>query len=89
MQINFFSALVVTKGEEFDILHAVGGLSGTTFASLTGTDASFFTAVYTGTDILLQANQTFTASPVSLPPGLLLFGPGLVGLAAIRRRFKK
>ena len=29
------------------------------------------------------------AAPVPVPPTLLLFGPGLVGLAAIRRRFKK
>ena len=29
------------------------------------------------------------AAPVPLPSAFLLFGPGLVGLAAIRRRFKK
>ncbi len=28
-------------------------------------------------------------APVPIPGALLLFGPGLVGLAAIRRRFKK
>jgi len=27
--------------------------------------------------------------PVPLPGALLLFAPGLVGLAAVRRRFKK
>ncbi len=32
---------------------------------------------------------TLTGSPVPLPGALLLFGPGLVGLAAIRIRFKK
>ena len=32
---------------------------------------------------------TYNASPVPVPATLLLFGPGLVGLAAIRRRFKK
>jgi len=30
-----------------------------------------------------------TTSTVPLPSALLLFGPGLVGLAAVRRRFKK
>ena len=33
--------------------------------------------------------MTVTESPVPLPAGILLFGPGLVGLAAVRRRLKK
>ncbi len=89
VQIAFLSTLVVTAGQEFDILHAIGGLNGTTFAALTGRDASFFTAVYTPTDVLLQANQTFTGSPVPLPPSLLLLAPGLVGLMGRRWLVKR
>jgi hypothetical protein len=38
---------------------------------------------------ILGGTATFNATPVPLPSALLLFGPGLVGLAGIRRRFKK
>jgi hypothetical protein len=34
-------------------------------------------------------NVKMEASSVPLPSALLFFGPGLAGLAAIRRRFKK
>ncbi|MGD0488365.1 MAG: hypothetical protein ABSB94_14350 [Syntrophorhabdales bacterium] len=37
----------------------------------------------------LQNNFSDPPPPVPLPPALLLFGPGLAGLVAIRRRFKK
>ncbi len=45
-----------------------------------------------GTDTLNLTNATLYAqgqSPVPVPASLLLFGPGLAGLATIRRRFKK
>ena len=35
------------------------------------------------------AGVSVSAAPVPLPGALLLFGPGLVGLAAVKRRFKK
>ncbi len=47
-----------------------------------------------GSDSLSLTNATLYAqgqspAPVPIPASLLLFGPGLVGLTAIRRRFKK
>jgi hypothetical protein len=37
----------------------------------------------------LTTGSDYNYASVPLPPSLLLFGPGLVGLAAVRRRFKK
>jgi hypothetical protein len=37
----------------------------------------------------IQGTSSDPPSPVPLPGALLLFAPGLVGLAAVRRRFKK
>ena len=44
------------------------------------------TSRYTGLD---NVSVTPVSSPVPLPGALMLFGPGLMGLAAIRRRLKK
>jgi hypothetical protein len=37
----------------------------------------------------LVGTVSLNFQPVPIPASILLFGPGLVGLAAIRRRFKK
>ncbi len=87
VQINLLPGATLAANEEIDILHSAG-LNGTTFTSLTATDASLFTLVYSGTDVFLEATRNYT-NPVPLPPSLLLLAPGFVGLAAIRRRFKK
>ena len=42
-----------------------------------------------GPTLTFEYSNIVTADPVPLPATLLLFGPGLAGLAAIRRRFKK
>ena len=41
------------------------------------------------TDGLMLRDARLTANPVPVPAGILLLAPGLVGLAAVRRRFKK
>jgi hypothetical protein len=82
LQINVLPGAVVYKNDEFKILDAIGGLSGT-FASLTGAYASDFTPLYTSNDVILEATQSFTA-PVPLPPSLLLLAPGLAGLVGRR-----
>ena len=50
------------------------------------------TVIQDGTDDYLEAMRfegTLTVSSVPIPGALLLFGPGLVGLAAIKRQFGK
>ncbi len=41
------------------------------------------------TGLLVQMSGTAVDPPVPLPASLLLFGPGLAGLAAVRKRFHK
>ena len=53
-----------------------------------GTDSSRAHDFGTGFEQFGLVTQ-FSSSSVPLPGALLLFGPGLVGLAAIRRRFRK
>jgi hypothetical protein len=43
----------------------------------------------TGVSGMHYLENQFSDPPVPLPPTLLLFAPGLVGLAAMKRRFKK
>jgi len=87
LQIDTLPGAVLVAGQEIDILSSAG-LTGT-FASVTGTEASLFYSLrYSGTDVFLVAEQNLNA-PVPLPSGLLLLAPGLAGLAALRRRFRK
>ena len=83
LQINLLSGAVVDPTDRFDILHASGGLTGS-FSILAG-DAPYFTIDYEQNDVYLVANGT----PTPLPSALFLLGPGLAGMVALRRRFKK
>jgi hypothetical protein len=49
------------------------------------TDTSSARSIFTLASLTVEQ----TAAPVPLPATLLLFGPGLAGLAALRKRFKK
>lgn len=71
-----------------------GGNPGTYFVfSNNGNDFSALTSsqwdslLWFGTDRALAFKAEFTASPVPIPGALLLFGPALAGLIALRRRF--
>jgi hypothetical protein len=60
--------------------------------ALNGVTEVDFTAIVPSTGLTpywLMDNVTYLPSAVPLPGALLLFGPGLVGLAGIRRRFRK
>jgi len=82
LQINILTGAVLNVNEQFDIVHAPGGLSGT-FASVTG-DSSYFNLDYEANDVYLVANQNVTPTPI--PPGIFLLGGGLAGLCFARRR---
>jgi hypothetical protein len=47
-------------------------------------DVQVYDNALSGSDV-----KALYGSAVPVPPAILLFGPGLVGLAAVRRRFKK
>jgi len=65
LEIRLASGAQVTAGQQFDVLHAAGGLTGT-FTNATGA-ASYFTESYTGTDLLLTAASSISVD--ALPAG--------------------
>jgi hypothetical protein len=57
-------------------------------AALVAGDTFFVNIVLTGPIDPTKVGFVATYSPVPLPPALLLFAPGVAGLAAIRKRLK-
>lgn len=70
----------------YDLTTAIGPQTGDAFYR---PDLSYTTGSAGIFHLDSVGNTTFTASAVPLPGALLLFGPGLVGIAAIRRRLRK
>ena len=84
---SFDATSLTISGSTFNTI----SMSGTGIAHITGfTDTPgnwYFSANGSqGTASFSASTQT---SPVPLPAAMLLFGPGLAGLAAMRRRLKK
>jgi len=67
-------------------LTSTNGYGASGLIQLTGT---FSSIVWTATPEYWQMITVGAPSAVPLPTSMLLLGPGLVGLAAIRRRFQK
>jgi hypothetical protein len=93
LHVVLLSGASISNNDSFDIFHAAlltGTLSPENNDPLfIGTNNFYFTLDPTSTDIFLIAHGNWSsegASSVPLPPGMLLLAPGLVGLAAIRRR---
>jgi hypothetical protein len=83
IEFDFINGYSPSPGNSWDLLF---------YRSIVGGDTLGFTEIGLGPGLGYQfnpANGTLSVSSVPLPPSLLLFGPGLAGLAAIRRRLKK
>lgn len=90
LYVSLLPGAQIHNGEIFDIVHATLGLSGTLSPEgsyFTEGSSFYFSLDPTSTDLFLIAHGDYSSVP--LPPGLLFLAPGLAGLAAFRRRFKK
>ncbi len=92
LNVSLLSDAHIYNGETFDIVKTSLGLSGTLLPAVNAPyfavgSPFYFTIDPTSTDLFLTAHGDYSCTP--LPPGLLLLAPGLAGLAALRRKFRK
>ncbi len=83
IEFDFISGYIPSPGNSWHLLF---------YNSLVGGNTVDFTEVGLGPGLGYQFNPltgSLSVSSVPLPPSLLFLGPGLVGLAALRRRFRK
>jgi hypothetical protein len=87
LSVSLLPGAVINDGETFTVLHSSGLLSGEfeKYIFDIPQSLSFTTDYTTGHDVILTAH----GSTVPLPPSLLLFGSGLVGMFGYRLHFKR
>jgi hypothetical protein len=88
--INSSAPFTVTlsTGDSFNLFTPIAPGYDTGFVGFTS-DVPLTKVTFAENGYAMDITEFVVATPVPLPPSLLLFVPGLVGLVTVRRRFKK